>query len=115
MMQRKRVNAAVNILILGLAAGCGRSPASSADTGARETANRFCEAFCRQDWAEAYRTLHADSSHDLPEDQFAILAADYRRAIGFEPEKVRIRSCEEQGTRAIVHLVLTGKHPRQRY
>ena len=114
-MKRRGACAAGCLLTLGFALGCRKTPAPAVDTGAREVARRFCEALCRQEWSQAYGALHPDSMHALTEDQFAGLAVDYRSAIGFVPDKVRIRSWEEQDTRAIVHLVFTGKHSsRQR-
>jgi hypothetical protein len=38
------------------------------------------------------------------------LAQAYRRNLGFEPEELHVQSCEEKGTEAIAHVVLTGRN-----
>jgi hypothetical protein len=37
------------------------------------------------------------------------LAQSYRNGLGFEPEAIHIQTCEERGTEAIAHIVLTGQ------
>jgi hypothetical protein len=107
-------------LLAGLAtllalAGCARTPAPGPGTGAAEAARDFFEALVGRDWARAYSGLHPDSRARCDPARFAGLAGAYRRALGFEPDGVRLRSCQEQGERAIAHVVLTGRGgPRRR-
>jgi hypothetical protein len=98
-----------------VAAGCRRTPVP-AGTGAGQVARHWYEALLRQDWAEAYHLLHADSRARCTEEQFARLAQNHRRTLGFESEAVRLSSCDEKGDEAIAHVVLTGRAGnRQRY
>jgi hypothetical protein len=53
--------------------------------------------------------VHPDSRRRCGPEQFAHLAQTYRRGLGFEPEAVRVRACDEQGDEAIAHVVLTGQ------
>jgi hypothetical protein len=94
--------------LCALAAGCGREATAPAGTGAREAAQGYYEALVRQDWPRAYDALHPQSRGRLRPEQFAALAADHRRGVGFEPSAVHVRSCEEQGDEATAHVVLTG-------
>jgi hypothetical protein len=77
-------------------------------TGAEEAARDFFEALSRGDLPLAYGLLHPDSTRQLTADRFVELATQYRRNIGFEPDAVHIRSCEERDTDAVAHIVLTG-------
>ncbi len=92
-------------------AGCGPATSTPAGTGARETAESFYEAVIRQDWPAAHAALDPDVRKRLSPEQFARLAAQYRRGLGLEPEAVHVRSCEEHGTEAIAHVTLTGRGP----
>jgi hypothetical protein len=94
--------------------GCGRPPARPAGTGAREAAQGYFEALLRQDWPGAYRFLHADDRTRCGADQFARLAENYRRAFGFEPQAVRLQSCDENESVAVAHVVFTGRAGRER-
>jgi hypothetical protein len=96
------------VLLLAAGLGCAARPA---DTGAREVVQDYYEALARQDWPQAYADLHPDSRRRWSADQFARLAQGYRRGVGFEPDGVRIRSCEEHGGEAVAHVVLTGPGP----
>ena len=97
------------LLVAALAAGCGRGPEPPADTGAREAAQAFYEALVRQDWDAAHAALHPDSRARCGAADFARRARTYRDRLGFAPEAVQIRSCEEHGDEAIAHVVLTGR------
>jgi hypothetical protein len=70
---------------------------------------RYCEALLEKDWARAYAALHPDSRARYGINQFVHLAERYRRDHGFEPEFARIRFCQEQGTRAIAHIMWKGQ------
>jgi hypothetical protein len=105
-MEAIRNAAAILLGVSAMAAGCSQEPNSS-DTGSRASVKGFYEALLRQDWPAAYALLHADSKAKCNEEQFARLAAQYRRSIGFEPDAVHVRSCEEHTTEAVAHVVLT--------
>ena len=48
--------------------------------------------------------------------EFARRAQAYRRNLGFDPEAVRVRSCGEDGPKAIAHVTLMGRvDSRQRF
>jgi hypothetical protein len=100
------------LLLVGLA-GCNRTPAPPAGTGAKEAARGYYEALAGRDWQQAYAALHPDSRKHCTQDQFTRLAQAYRRNLGFEPEAVHVQSCDEQGTEAIAHVVLTGRDSSQ--
>ncbi len=96
------------VCLLAAAAGC--APAPPPGTGAREVVQAYYEAIVRQDGPGAYAAVHPDSRRGGAE-QFARLAQHYRRGLGFEPDAVQVRSCEEHGDEAIAHVVLTGRGP----
>jgi hypothetical protein len=102
------------MLLSILLTGCSQ-PAASPDTGAKEATQTFFDSIIRQDWAEAYAALHPDNRKRWTREQFAALARRYRNDFRFEPQKVHIRSCEEQDTEALAHVVLTGRKPSQRF
>ena len=43
----------------------------------------------------------------------ARLARDYRAGLGFEPEELHLRACQEHDSEAIAHVVLTGRNADQ--
>src|SRR5437870_964929 len=98
----------VALLLLAALAGCSRAPAT-AGTGAREAARAWFEALLRKDWEKAYGLLSADSRAELSLEQFTHLAQHQRSALGFEPEAVRLRICDERGAEATAHVVWTGR------
>ncbi len=91
------------------AAGCRWAPPPAAGTGAHEAVQGYYEALLRQDWPRAYAALHPDRRARCSAEQFARLAAQYRRNFGFEPQRVQVRSCEEHGLEAIAHVLFTGR------
>jgi hypothetical protein len=97
--------------VVGLAGvvGCGRPPARPAGTGAREAAQSYFEALLRQDWAGAYRFLHSDNRARCSVEQFTRLAEAHRRSFGFEPQAVRLRTCDEKESEAVAHVAFTGR------
>jgi hypothetical protein len=104
------------LLAAVLAAGCGRGPAAPADTGSREAVQTYYEALLRQDWAGAHASLHPDSRAQCGAADFVRRARTYRGGLGFEPETVQVRSCEEHGDEAVAHVMLTGRGgDRQRH
>jgi hypothetical protein len=94
--------------ILIPAAGCGSAPAPPAGTGAREKAQGYYEALLRRDWPGAYAALHADSRAQCSQAQFAHLAEHYLDELGPEP-RLQVRSCDEHGNQAIVHVAFAGQ------
>jgi hypothetical protein len=93
-----------------LAAGCGSAPTTApAATGAAEKVTAYYEALVRQDWNAAYACLYPESRRRWRPEQFAKLARAYRQGLGFEPEEVRLRSCQEQGDEAVAQVVLRGR------
>jgi hypothetical protein len=101
----RRLGAAGCCLAFWLA-GCRESP--PAGTGAEATVRGYYEALLRSDWRGAHAALHPDSRAKLSATQFARQAESYRRQLGFEPEQVVVRSCEEHGAEALAHVVLKG-------
>ena len=104
------------LLVLGVLAGCGREPAPPPDTGAASAARDYFEAVLRQDWARAYAALGSEDRARWSIAEFARRAQAYRRNLGFDPEAVRVRSCGEDGPKAIAHVTLMGRvDSRQRF
>jgi hypothetical protein len=98
------------LLALALA-GC-RAPAPAVGTGSKEVVQTYFRALIRSDWARAHAALEDQSRARCAANRFADLAAIYRRGLGFEPEEVHVRSCEEHGDRAVAHVILTGRGKR---
>lgn len=91
-----------------LVSGC-RATQMPTDTGARHAVTAYFEALRRQDWAGAYAALDPETQAHCSAEQFAQHAAKYRRGLGFEPENVRIRYCEERGTEATAQVIFHGR------
>ncbi len=103
-------------VVLLAAGGCGGRHEQPTDTGAKDAARTFAEAIARQDWETAYEGVHEEGRRQLGRDEFARLARQYRRDLGFEPASAQVRSCEEQGDEAKAHVVFSGQSkggPRQ--
>ncbi len=95
-------------LLLSLAVlGCGASAAPG--TGAREAAQSYFEALCQRDWERAFSSLEARSRARLSKTEFARLAQEYNRQLGFEPQGVKLRACNERGLDAVAHVLVTGR------
>src|SRR5437016_225764 len=92
------------LLMVGCWCGCGNTPA--AGTGAREAAQHFFEALAQSDWSAAYAQLHPASQKKLDPIGFQKRAQAYCQQLGFTLGEVQIRTCEEQGDRAIAHVTL---------
>jgi len=91
------------------AGGCGGGSEQPADTGAKDAARAFADAIARQDWEKAYDGVYEEGRRRLSRDEFARLARQYRRDLGFDPASVQVRSCEEQGDEAKAHIVFSGQ------
>ncbi len=96
------------LLVLALLAGCGQAPAEPADTGSRQAVRDFFEGLLHKDWRRAHAALHLDSRAKYPPERFEALAQTYRRQLGFEPQEVKLRTCEEHGAEAIAHVTFIG-------
>jgi hypothetical protein len=108
-MPEHRCKSAILVLIL-LLAGCGgNSGPPPTDTGARSATRAFFDAIIHEDWPAAFALLNAESQSRLGVEHFSELARTYRAAIGFVPSGVEVRSCDEQGDRAIARVILEGK------
>ncbi len=97
------------VFLMGpLLIGCGHVSNEQKRSGAKECVQIYFQAIVNQDWSKAYAALDESSQRRWNATQFAELARKYRREIGFEPEQLFIRACEEQGVEATAHVVLTG-------
>jgi hypothetical protein len=94
-------------LALAAILGCGSAPEAPRGTGAREAAVEFFCALARQEWAEAFDKLDAESRKNTTLASFSARARAYRKNLGFELAKTQVRLCEEQGGKANAHLVLS--------
>ena len=102
-----RPQSRVVCLLLLAVVGCAPSP-PVADTGSRATVQTYFEALVRRDWPNAYAALHPESRKGWTLDQFTRAAQTHRKALGFEPEEIHVSSCEEHGTEATAHVLLSG-------
>ncbi len=101
----------VLMLLLAAAAGCDRAASPPPDTGSRSAVRAFYEALIRREWDQAYSALHPDSRQGRTPEQFVQLAESYRQRLGFEPQAVHVRACEERDGEAVAHVTLTGHGP----
>jgi hypothetical protein len=92
-----------------LAAGCGSSATPRSRGEAETVVVSFYEALVRCDWPAAHALLHSENRASCPLDSFTSLAAAYWRRLGFEPQEVRVRSCEEHEEEAVAHVLLVGR------
>jgi len=97
------------VLLPALLAGCGRRAPAPTDTGSRSTGQRYFEALIRRDPAAAYAELDPTSRQQVSESQFARLAQNYERQLGFAAQRVQVWAHEERGDHASVHVALTGR------
>jgi hypothetical protein len=97
------------LLVLTTLGGCGTAQPQAVRTGAEEAVRDYYEAIRRGDWGRAYELLHPDTRARWNAEGFARLAEGYRRQLGFEPDAIHLRSCEEQGAEAKAHVVFEGR------
>src|SRR5579883_1485099 len=97
------------LLVACLLIGCSRSPEQPPGTGARESTQAYYEAVIQKDWPKAYAVLDPQSQQRISSQQFSRLAQSYRTGLGFEPDAVHVRACEERGNDATAHVILTGR------
>jgi hypothetical protein len=96
------------LLLTTAAAGCRSRASDTNDTGAATAAVNYFEALIREDWSKAYAALHPESRQRLTSADFARLAQNYRKSIGFDANEIRLRSCEEHGAEAVAHVNILG-------
>jgi hypothetical protein len=102
-------------LLAAILSGCQTpAPPTLEDTGSTEVVKLFFEGLVKQDWAQSFAVLTAERQKTISLDQFRRQAQAYCKRLGFEPQEVHIRSCEEHGTEAIAHLSLVGHVQGQR-
>ena len=95
-------------MLCAATAGCrDAEPAKPAGTGAREVVAKYYEALAQRDWATAYAQLHADSQKNLDQAAFERRAHDFCKRLEFQFTKVIIRSCDEQGDKAVAQVILS--------
>ena len=107
---KKRLSNCLAFLVF--AAGCSNDtapPPARTSTGAEAVAKSYFEALARKDWQGAYKTLSAGSKASCGPDQFAKLAEQHHRNLGFEPSEVRLQSCDERNDEAIAHASFKGR------
>ena len=98
------------ILLAGsLLIGCSRSLEQPTGTGAKECAQAYYDTLIKQDWPRAYAILDPESRERCASHRFSRLALSYPSGLGFEPDTVHIRACDERGTEATAHVILTGR------
>jgi hypothetical protein len=95
--------------LAALAAACGRADPAPVGTGAEAAVRTFFEGLLHKDWPRAYGALEAESRARCGADRFARLAQNYRQGLGFEPQEVHLRSCEEHGAEAVAHVAFAGR------
>src|SRR5262249_42242349 len=89
---------ALALLVGGVLLGCSRVPDEAAGTGAKECVQAYYAALIRKDWPRAYANLDPQSQKRVSSQQFNQLAQSYRTHLGFAPESIQVRACEERGT-----------------
>ena len=94
--------------LLPLVSGCGAAATEKPRGEAEMVLVSFYQALVHEDWSAAHAALHGESRALVPLDQFTHLARTYRQSLRFEPQEVRVRSCEEQEDVAIAHVVIVG-------
>jgi len=95
------------ILCSMLSACGGEAPAPPAGTGAREVVVKYFEALAQQDWETAYGQLHADTQKRMDRAAFERSARAYCKRLAFPLGRVFIRTCDEQGEKAIAQVILS--------
>lgn len=99
--------------LLALLSGCGEQPPSAQlETGAKQATEAFYSALIRRDSQRAYDLLDDSSRKRITPEAFTRLVDQYSRNLGFAAEKVYVKNCEEQGDRAVAHVVLSGHSHR---
>jgi hypothetical protein len=99
-----KVSAALAIAAACLG-GCGHR---AAETGAKQAAQQYLEAFCQQDWTRAYAALDPASRAQDSADQYTQWVTDYRRRLGFDVDSAVVVWCRETGDLGAVGAALSG-------
>jgi len=112
MIQRHRISI---VLLASALCGCGRGTEPPPTTGARQCVVGFYQSLIAQDFEAAYAALDIGSQKRVGQQQFNQLARSYRSNLGFEPETVAVRACDEHDNEAMAQIVVTGKVPNRRH
>lgn len=84
-----------------------QTTAPEAETGARQVVIAYFEALAHQDWHAAYQQLHPDTQKSIDRAAFERRARVYCKRLEFPIGKVLVRSCDEQGEKAVAQVILT--------
>ena len=95
------------IAICSLLTACRGPVVEPVGTGAREVVMKYFEALVQQDWETAYAHLDADTQKVVDRATFERRALAYRNRLGFPLGKVFVRSCDEQGEKAVAQVLLS--------
>lgn len=98
--------ALVAVMCSVLSACRNEAPAPPVDTGSRQVVTIYFESLAAQDWDRAYAQLHPDSQKRFDRKAFEHAARGYGKRLGFPLGKVTIRSCDEQGEKAVAQVIL---------
>jgi len=101
--------------VLAALAGCGASEGAPRGTGADAAAVLYFRALAHNDWPQAREVLDTESAAKLSAEKFSRLAGEYQRKIGFAVQNVSVRACDENGSEAVAHVVISGASSRQRF
>ena len=84
---------------------------------ARETVVKYLDALVKQDWDSAYAQLHPDTCKKMDRANFERRGLAYCKSLGFALGAYAVRTCDEQGTKAVAQIMLTdaGKSAKHHY
>ena len=104
-------------VVCSMLSACRGEAPPPVGTGARKVAVKYLEALAREDWETAYSQLHADTQKYLDRAAFERSARTYCKRLAFPLGRVFIRTCDEQGEKAIAQVILsdTTVSMRHRY
>ena len=96
------------ILLLCFAnSACRQKTPTPTGTGTHAVVASYFDALVKQDWDGAYAQLHADTRKQMDRSEFERRARGYCQQLGFPLGAFFVRSCDEQGTKAIAHVTLS--------
>jgi hypothetical protein len=102
------------VIVVAVPLGC-RKPQAPAGTGAREAVKAYFDALAKDNWATAHAQLDDATQKRFDRAAFEPLAQTYCKNVGLPAAKMHIRSCDEQGDKAIAQInmmpgAVGGKH-----
>jgi hypothetical protein len=99
----------IGVLLIFVTAGCHQAPPSVPRSASAEpVVLEFFRGLGTGDMTRAYAVLHPDVQSTLNQESFAQRAAGYLSNLGFTPDDVIVRSCEERQDDATAHVTLVG-------